>query len=267
MAGAVTFIVDLDTAGAPPAADSVRQLLALIESLQFQDPDLDWRLSAVSMNSPLRAELEGFDRDGAPIAAGQAAAAAEAAFEVLDAINDNESNAAVRGLSEAKRKQLRGLIAPLRDRTGSLKIIVEGRGERVVRSDNAQRAWVLLTQPNRQRGPEFGSVEGHILAAATHYGSPALRVRAFLTGEEVLCVFDKATAQGVGAEHTLDEVWTGQRVLVAGKMDFDKSGVMHVLKAESLKVITESRITAADLAAMGKRGEQAPRPDDWSVPH
>lgn len=266
MIGSVTFVVDLDTEGAPPAADSVRQLLALIEGLQVQDQSLDWRLSAVSMNSPLRAELEGFDREGAPLQSGRAVAAAEAAFEVLDAINDNEPATAVRRLSEAKRKQLKSLIALLRDRTGSLKIIVEGRGERVIRSDQAQRAWTLLTEPSRQRGPELGSVEGHILAAASYYGSPALRVRTILTGEEVLCVFDRATAQGIGAEHTLDEVWTGQRVLVAGKMDFDKSGGLHILKAGSMKVVRETRITAAQIAAMGGQGD-APNPDDWGTPH
>lgn len=266
MTGAVTFVVDLDTAGAPPAADSVRQLLALIEGLQMQDPDLDWRLSAVSMNSPLRAELESFDREGAPVPAGQAAAAAEAAFEVLDAINDNEPTAAVRRLSDAKRRQLRNLIAPLKDRTGSLRIIVEGRGERVVRSDQAQRALTILASPSRQRSPEHGSIEGYILAATTHYGSPAVRVRTFLTGEEITCVFDRNTAQGIGAQHTLDEVWTGQRVVVSGRIDFDKAGVAHVVRAESMKVLPEHRITAAEVAAMGLSAE-GPTPEDWGTPH
>jgi len=266
MIGAVTFVVDLDTAGAPPAADSVRQLLALIEGLQRQDPDLDWRLSAVSMNSPLRAELEGFDREGVPVPASQAAAAAEAAFEVLDAINDNEPVAAVGRLSDAKRRQLRNLIAPLKDRTGSLRIVVEGRGERVVRSDQAQRTLTILSSPSRQRGPEYGSVEGYILAATTHYGSPAVRVRTFLTGEEVTCVFDRGTAEGIGAQHTLDEVWTGQRVLISGRIDFDKAGAPHVVRADSMKILPEHRITAAEIAAMGLTGE-APTPDDWGAAH
>jgi hypothetical protein len=266
MAGAITFVVDLDTAGAPPAADSVRQLLALIDGLQQQDPDLDWRLSAVSMNSPLRAELESFDRGGEPVPTAQAAAAAEAAFDVLDAINDNEPAAAMRRLTDAKRRQLRNLIAPLKDRTGSVRIIVEGRTERVVRSDQAQRTLTLLAAPSRQRGPEFGSVEGFILAATTHYGSPAVRVRTLLTGEELICVFDKNTAQGIGSQHTLDEVWTGQRVLVSGQIDFDRAGTAHVVRAESMKVLPERRITVAEIAAMSLRGD-APTPEDWATPH
>lgn len=266
MSGTVTFVVDLDTAGAPPAADSVRQLLALIEGLQVQDPDLDWRLSAVSMNSPLRAELEGFSREGVPVPSEQTAAAAEAAFEVLDAINDNEPTAAVRRLSDAKRRQLRNLLAPLKDRTGSLRILVQGRSERVVRSDQAQRALTLLAAPSRQRGPEYGSIEGFILAATTHYGSPAVRVRTFLSGEEVICVFDRNTAQGIGTQHTLDEVWTGRRVLISGLIDFDKSGTAHVVKADAMKVLPEHRITAAEITAFGLRGE-VPTPDEWGAPH
>lgn len=266
MSGSVTLVIDLDTAGAPPAADSVRQLLALIEGLQLQDPDLDWRLSSVTLNSPLRAELEGFDRDGVPVQSGQTAAAAEAAFEVLDAINDNEPSAAIRRLSDAKRRQLRNLIAPLRDRTGSLRIIVEGRGERVVRSDQAQRTLTLLAAPSRQRGPEQGSIEGYILAATTHYGNPAVRVRTSLTGEEVICVFDADTAHGIGAQHTLDEVWAGRRVLVSGRIAFDKTGAAHVIKAESMKVLPEHRITAAEITAISFQGE-VPTPDEWGTPH
>jgi hypothetical protein len=265
MSGTVTFVVDLDAAGAPPAGDSVRQLLALIESLQGQDEDLDWRLRALSMNSPVTAVLEGFDREGAAAPESHAAAAAEAAFEVLDAINDNEPTAAVRRLSDAKRKQLRALITPLRDRTGSLRIIVEGRGERVVRSDRAQRALTLLAAPARQRGPELGSIEGQILAATTHYGSPALRVRASLGGEEVLCVFDKNTAPAIGAEHTLDEVWTGQRVLVSGKIEFDRTGAAHLMRAESFRVLKERRIAAAEIAGM--MGGEGAHAEDWGSQH
>jgi hypothetical protein len=266
MSGVVTFVVDLDTAGAPPAADSVRQLLVLIEGLQVQDTELDWRLSAVSMNSPLRAELQSFDREGSAVPVSRAAAAAAAAFEVLDTVNDNEPSFALRRLPEAKRKQLRSLLSPLRDRTGSLKIIVEGHGERLVRSDRAQRALALLVKPDRQRGPEYGSVEGHILAATTHYGNPAIKVRTFLTGEEILCVFDKDVAPSIGAEHTLEEVWAGQRVLVAGLIDYDKSGAPHVMKAASLRTLRERRITASELAAMAAGGG-VPYPDDWGSPH
>jgi len=266
MSGTVTFVVDLDAAGAPPAADSVRQLLTLIESLQVQDPDLDWRLSAVSMNSPLRAELDGFDREGVAVPPSHATAAAEAAFEVLDAINDNESSLAVRRLTDAKRKQLRSLLAPLKDRTGSLKIIVEGRGERLVRSDQAQRALKLLAAPARERGPEQGSIEGHIVAATTHYGNPALRVRVFISGEEILCVFDKVLAPTIGAQHTLDEVWKGQRVLVSGRIDYDKGGSAHVLRAESLRTMPERRITASEIASMAAGGGMT-YPEDWGSAH
>jgi hypothetical protein len=267
MTGAVTFVVDLDAAGAPPAADSVRQLLALIEGLQAQDPDLDWRLSAVSMNSPLRAELEGFDSEGVAVPNPQAAAVAEAAFDMLDAINDNEPKAALSRLPEAKRKQLRSLLAPLKDQMGSLRIIVEGHGERVVRSTQAHRALILLATPARQRGPEYGSVEGYILSATTYYSSPALRVRTSLTDEEVLCVFAKEDAPVIGAEHTLAEVWAGQHVLVAGRIEFDKAGAPALMRADSLKVLPGRRITADEIAAIAAQGGEAPYPEDWGTPH
>ncbi|MBC7668869.1 hypothetical protein [Caulobacter sp. DWR3-1-2] len=262
MAGTVTFVVDLDAAGAPPAVDSVRQLLALLDGLQDQDAKLDWRLVSISTNSPLRAQVEAFDRQGAPVSNNEAAQAASAAFRVLDATNDNEREAVVQGLSDENRKRLRAFITPIKERGGLVRIQVGDQPERVITGDRAQKTYNAISAVAKRRRPELGSIEGQILAATTHYGSPALRVRTFLTKDEVVCVFSKEAIGLIGAEHTLAEVWNGRRVVVGGKISYDASGRPATVQAQSLRTIGGVQRSFAESEWKGEATAE-----DWGEAH
>jgi hypothetical protein len=246
MTGTVTFVVDIDAGGSPPAADSVRQLLALLEGLQEQDTSLDWRLTSISTNSPLKAKVEAFDRAGAPVSGPEALRTAVAAFKVLDATNDNTRDEIVRGLTDPDRKRLRALIQPLRDRGGIVRIQIDGAPERIVTTDRAQRTWTAINPDKKRRRPELGSIEGQIIAATTYYSSPALRVRPFHSGTEVICVFDRGEANLIGAEHTLGEVWNGRRVIVSGRISFDAAGRPSLLQATGLRGFPEPPAATAE---------------------
>lgn len=263
MASTVTFVVDLDAAGAPPATDSVRQLLALLEGLQEQDRKLDWRLTSISTNSPLRAQVSAFDDAGAPVPEALAKSTAEAAFRVLDATNDNERDLVVARLSDDGRKRLRALIAPLRDRGGLVKIEIAGQVERVVTGAAAQATILAIAPAPRKRRPELGSIEGQILAATTYYGSPALKLRAFLTGDEITCVFSKSDIDAIGAEHSLAEVWAGKRVLVSGKISFDAAGRATTIQADDLRILGKAPLSLSELDLSGAAFVD----DDWGGVH
>lgn len=255
MSSSVIFVVDLDAAGAPPATDSVRQLLALIEGLPSDGGELDWRLVAVSLNSPLRAELKAFTPKGDEAPEARLTSAAETAFALLDATNDNEPEKAARALSGEDRKRLRAFLSPMKDRTGKFQVLVSGKFDRTVRAERAQQVLAAISRPSRKRAAEFGSVEGQILAATTYYGSPALRVRKFLSDEEVLCVFDRAEAAEIGATHTLDEVWTGQRVVVTGKITYGGEGKGQVVHASAMRALQAGKSVGEILDAMHSRGD------------
>jgi hypothetical protein len=258
----VIFVVDLDAAAAPPAMDSVRQLLALIEGLPTESGELDWRLVSVSLNSPLRAELQAFRPGGEVISETHIAGVADAAFALLDVTNDNDPAKATRALGGDDRKRLRSLIQPMKDRTGAIQVIIPGRAERVVRAERAQSVLVALSQPSKRRPPELGSIEGQILAATTHYGSPALRIRQFLSDEEVLCVFDKKMAEQIGGAHTVAEVWTGRRVIVEGKITFDASGDPQLVQATAVRTLGNGPDVGAILDRMHSRGDD-PFVEPW----
>lgn len=262
MVATVIFVVDLDVATAPPASDSVRQLLALIDGLPTDAGELDWRLVAVSLNSPLRAELQAFTPTGEAVPETRLAAVADAAFSVLDATNDNDPAKATRALDADQRRRLRSLIQPMKERAGAIQVIIPGRPERVVRSERAQAALVVLSQPRKARSPELGAIEGRILAATTYYGSPALKVRQFLTEQEVLCVFDRGMAEQVGAAHTVAEVWTGRRVAVQGKITFDASGEPTIVRATGMRTLGKGPDLNVILDRMHSRGDE-PAVESW----
>lgn len=264
MSGTIVFVVDLDAAGAPPAQDSVRQLLALIEGLPSEGGQLDWRLTSVSLNSPLRAEVAAFTPAGEQASDAHVAAAAEAAFALLDATNDNEPEKRVRALAGEERKRLRALLQPMKERSGSIRVLVPGRSERTIRAERAKRVLTAIAEAPRKRSPEMGSIEGQILSATTYYGNPAVRVRKFLTDEEVLCVFSRETAQRIGAAHTLEEVWGGKRVVVSGKISFDGAGRAQVVYAENMRLLKGGPALGALLDAVHQRGE-SPVADDWGA--
>jgi hypothetical protein len=260
----VVIVVGLDQAVAPPASDSVHQLLALIDGLPTDNGDLDWRLISVSVNSPLRAELRAFTRGGEEVSEARLVAASHHGFDVLGAVIDNaDPQTLVRRLSDPERRRLKSLLAPMRERTGRVLVSVPGRFEHTVIADRAQAVLQEIGRTPKSRPPELGSVEGQILSATTHYGSPAVRVRRFLSEEEVLCVFEKGAEMDIGARHTLAEVWTGRRVVVSGMLTFDGSGRVVQVKAAALKTFAPS----AEAVALVKDAQalcmSAPDPAAW----
>lgn len=262
MASPVVFIVDLDAAGAPPASDSVRALLALIDALSSEGGELDWRLTGVSLNSPLRAEVTAFTSMGEDVSDARTAHAVDTAFAVLEATNDNEPETAVRALSGDQRKRLRAILTPIKDRAGLVKILAPGRPERVLRADRAATILNAIASAPKRRTQELGSIEGQILAATTHYGSPALRIREFLSDREVLCVFARDVQREIGDSHTLAEIWSGRRAVVSGRISYDAAGSAQIVHAEALRLL-EARHTLGDALDSMKAAQERPTADDW----
>ena len=278
----VVIVVDLDATAAPPASDSVRQLLALIDGLNTENGDLDWRLMSLSLNSPLRAELRAFTPDGEEVSDARIVDAANRGFEVLAAINDNLSS--VRGpltndnlsssalgplitMDAPDRSRLKAFLQPLKGRTGRVSVSVPGRFDYSVTSASAETALEQIGGLERRAtppAPELGAVEGRIREVTTYYGRPAIRLARDLTDETVLCVFNAAAIQELGAEHTLAEVWGGRRVEVSGKLFFSPEARLMRVDATSMRGLTESVDILYLLREARERGEVAADLISWA---
>ena len=264
MPGTIVFVVDLEATGAPPAGDTVRQLLALIEALPEEGGNLDWRLVSVSLNSPLRAELAAFTPSGDAATDTEVAAAAEDAFGLLDATNDNEPEKRIRLLRNDDRRRLRTLLQPMKDKAGTFSVSIPGRFDRIVRAERADEILTIIAKAPRRRSAELGSVEGTIVAVGTHYNSPAVRIRLSLTGDEVQCVFNKPAADKIGAEHTLDEVWAGRRVTISGRVSYDAEGRPTLVTASDMRSLNPFGEAAGKVMGRVRSGSKAVVLDqDW----
>lgn len=146
MSGSVIIVVDLDAAVAPPASDSVRQLLAVIDGLSNENGQLDWRLVSMSLNSPLRAELKAFTPGGDEAPESHLVSAAETSLRLLDAINDNDPSPAVRRLGDDDRRKLKALLAPMKEHAGRVQISVPGRFERTITAERAHAALAAIAR-------------------------------------------------------------------------------------------------------------------------
>ena len=239
----VIIEIDLDPAGKPPAVDSLRQLLALVDALPNGDGKFDWRLVSVSLNSPLRASLKAYDSVGDEVDGSIVEKAVEAAYDVLDATNDNDPIAATEALGLADQKKLKALLSNLKGTSGSFTVTLPTGRARTFRAQQAERVLTILAAPPKPRGEEYGSVEGEIVEVVRYYGKPALRIRNGLTGETITCVFTPEIAKEIGVEHTLDEVWGGRRVSVGGLIRFDANRRPATIEADRLRTLKSDKVS------------------------
>lgn len=255
MASNITFVVDLDGLGAPKAVVSLRQLLALVDGLPTLGGDLDWRLISLSVNSPLRAELAAFTPDGDDAPKDQVLGALGQVQRLLIAANENDPTKAVAQLEGDDQKRLKAMLQPMKDHVGLVTVSIDDADPLFVRSDQAQAVLAALTPARKGRAPEMGSVEGRILSAVTYFSKPALRVRQFLTGAEVVCVFEREQADALGALHTLQEVWSGKNVMVSGRLTYDATGAVHTVQASDFRVLAPTTNAEDILARFNSSGD------------
>lgn len=255
--------VNLDPVGKPPAADSLRQLLSLVDALPNGGGTLDWRLVSVSLNSPLRAAVRAFDPAGVEVGSDEVDRAVSAAFDVLNVTNDNDPVGASQALSPTDQKKLRSLLVNLKGTNGNFTIKLPNSDAQIYRAQQAERVLSVLSSPPKLRGEEYGSVEGEIVGVTRYFGKPALKIKHGLTGEVITCVFSPEIAQEIGVEHTLDEVWGARRVSVGGLIRFGSDRRPATIEADRLRSLSDNRVSDI-VARWRKSGESVGiEPSEW----
>jgi hypothetical protein len=106
---------------------------------------------------------------------------------------------------------------------------------------------------------EYGSAEGNVTGTTTHYSKPAIRIKLRLSGREVKCVLSDLAAAKIGPQHNWSEVWSGQRVLVRGRLQFDSSGNISIINADDLDVIQSQDVPLTEIRSL--RGDPSSRAD------
>ncbi len=94
---------------------------------------------------------------------------------------------------------------------------------------------------------EYGSIEGHVTDATTWHGRPAFRMRARLSGKELICILSKAEAASIGEEHNWSEVFKRQRVLVSGICHYNPAGIVLRVDVDTITAIKPRDVSLSEL--------------------
>jgi hypothetical protein len=90
---------------------------------------------------------------------------------------------------------------------------------------------------------ELGSVEGTLAKTGRWRGKPAFYVRDALTGSDVLCFPGRNLASRFGEETSVSEVWRGKRVRVSGIIEYTSAGQVKCIRADSVEELSERNKT------------------------
>ena len=94
---------------------------------------------------------------------------------------------------------------------------------------------------------EYGSIEGHVTDATTWHGRPAFRMRARLSGKELICTLTESAASTIGDELNWSEVFKRQRVLVSGVCHYNSTGLIVRVEVDEITSIKPKDVSISDL--------------------
>ena len=115
----------------------------------------------------------------------------------------------------------------------------------VITKEDADQAavTVAINAPKQSRTKEqIGSIEGHLLQIASHYGHPAIQIRDRRTKEEIWCVVPEAFQHEVSESTSVEDVWKGSRVLVRGRITYGTDGKVARVVASNVRRIESQTV-------------------------
>lgn len=149
------------------------------------------------------------------------------------------------------------------DQFGRVTLMVERDGERTPVLDatsQRSRMWVeemeailARTAPQVPEWREFGSLIGRMTKVSPHYNKPAFLMRDMLTGAEVRCLIPYELAAEIGSSHTLDEVWSEARLLVAGEIRRTSDGTPKTVIVSEIRKLDDNADADALIQAIPRQ--------------
>ena len=219
------------------ALNQVLDSLALVRAAMDERvrKDLDWRLVAMTMSSPLSVSVEPLCKN-------------ENRLDFLPAVRraTDRTSGILRELIETQRmpsgvtqtesEMVKKIFK--RNTFGVGRTVYHWPGHEEPGGVAAPVAKKVLAEINTTgkeaglvfQGTELGSIEGDVVEAITHYGRPAFRIRHRVSDQEITCEIPSSRRSEVGKAHSWDDIWAGQRFLVTGVISRKPNGdIAHLL--------------------------------------
>ncbi|OQP86012.1 hypothetical protein BTR14_13090 [Rhizobium rhizosphaerae] len=252
------------TIEAPPGSngvldikDAMQQVLDFFELLSAEsDRDVYvWNLTFAGTNSPFSAEAMAVStRPDIDVTAISATRVREAA-DYLDAITTGR-----RPLHPLDRKRVDAAKKIMRRNTrgvgrttasfGSLRkevLSVTPRTAEIALATVEEDVTIPAYLPANRERIEIGSIEGTIDNVTTHHGHPAIQITERKSGKTITCRIDKSLVERVSQAAGFEDVWQHRRVIVRGRISYDRSGAITRVVARDIMRITPRNMTLRDI--------------------
>jgi hypothetical protein len=232
--------------------DAMRQVLETFEMMARADPTagiaIQWCLVSASTNSPLTVVAEAKPSkpgiDATEVARVQKSRFRQSIAELRSGRVPSVWN------SQEDRKRARNWLRRTHDGISETVIKTDDVDDPLVlTAQDAKVAEPILDQPPLTGKPreQIGSVEGYLVSVETHYHKPAIRIRERRTGADVLCIIPDEFRSQIAGETAIDDVWRERRVVVRGRVHYDKAGKIEKVTATKVHPIPGRNIDNASL--------------------
>jgi hypothetical protein len=240
--------------------DVFRHVLDLFELATRSESDPDgaviWRLVSVSMNSPMTVVAEAASvRPNVDINIIARAQKLEFARNVsslrIGVIPPVWS-------SESDRRTIRNLLVRNQNGIGNTNIdfLIPGESNAVPIQITQQDAMVAsaalaapLHAPTGQPKSQFGSIEGNLLGVGLHYQHPAIQLEERKTQNKIWCIVPDEFRRIIDTRATFNDVWSGRRVIVRGRISYDKDRNISRVEATEIRPVDPVSASIEDFSS------------------
>ncbi|TGD98245.1 hypothetical protein [Methylobacterium nonmethylotrophicum] len=241
--------------------DAMRQILDFFELLNLAGGSeaelIAWEVISVSMNSPLTVTAR-----AVPKVAGIDAVAI--ARREKNNIAYSFSNI-IKGeripnwMNDDAREKAKSFLKRNTNGVGRTDIVFyENARPLIVKPRAAKQAFQNIERYERSLIPvvhevdlsrvEYGSIEAKLNSLTSWYGKPAIVVKERLSKRDITCVLRPEVAHEIGKLHSWVEIWVGKRVMVSGRLNFQKDGRLQLISADHIEIIDQGPIKFEDIA-------------------
>ena len=238
--------------------DARRQVSDLFDILTPDDQSsggLVWNLSIASTNSPLTVVGEAASLDPAINVSVLARLQKQAMAEQLRSLASGVRP--TRAISKRNHSIYRRVMQRLINGIGRTDAIFdEPETAILITPEFAEAAINALAKEEREfdalllqdrEREEIGSIEGYLLEVGTNYNKPAILIRERKSGSDVWCLVDSGLKERISQESSFEDVWDHRRVIVRGRISFNKQGAIVRVLATSVARVASRQMTLHDI--------------------
>ena len=94
---------------------------------------------------------------------------------------------------------------------------------------------------------QIGSVEGFFVQVTTYFHKPAIVMKVRRTGKAVTCIVSDENKEKIASEANFDDVWSGRRMVVSGRLEYDAHGELHKIIANNIRLVEGTAVSLDQL--------------------